>query len=125
MAATIKTNTTDERREGNGVYVWEKHIEFVTPNATHAAQIANIPINGVLQKIIVVCPATQATGKTFTFTIDDDNDVEIFALGATAENDTYIYNVTEPLNGVIDITIDFNASVGTTDHTLSLYLRGV
>lgn len=108
--------------------VWEKKLTFVTDSGEHGeGTLAISSLNGILQKIIVVVPVTQATGKSVTVTIDDNVNNEIFNSGALAEGApaTYVFSVSEPLCGTIDVVIDFDASVGTNDHTTTIYLRGV
>lgn len=125
MAAT-ETAKLDKRQVDSEIYpVWERKLELVTIAGGHVEISVAIDLNGLLQKIIMVVPATQATGQSATLTIDDGNDVEIFNSGAKAEGDTYIFNVSDPLCGNIDISIDFAGSVGSTNHTTTVYLRGV
>lgn len=108
--------------------VWEKKLTFVTALGEHGKGTLPISsLNGILQKIILVVPATQATGKSVRMIILGNADNEIFNSGWQAEGApaTHIFNLYEPLCGEIDISIDFDASVGSTAHTTTIYLRGV
>lgn len=125
MTATLTDFIDTRSTEPHTKPVWEKKLMFVTAAGQHVKETIAIPMNGILQKIIMVVPATQATGKTVTLTIDDNNDFEIFSSGAKAENDDYVFNVSEPLAGTVDVSIDLNDTPGTSDHTTTVYLRGI
>jgi len=125
MAAT-ETAKFDKRQVDSEIYpVWERTLSLITIAGGHVEISVTIDLNGLLQKIIMVVPATQATGQSATLTIDDNAGNEIFSSGAQAEGDTYCFNVNEPLTGNIVISIDFAGSVGTANHTTTVYLRGV
>lgn len=121
LASKIEMRSTEPHTKN----VWEKKITFVCAAGTHVEGTIAIPINGILLKIIMVVPVTQATGKTATLTIDDNNDFEIFNSGAKAEDANYVFNVYEPLAGLCDVSVDLDASPGTSPHTTTIYLRGI
>ena len=108
--------------------VWEKKLTFFTDTGAHAEVTLTIAsLNGILQKIVMVVPASTATGGTATFTIDDNADNEIFNSGAKAEGASavYTFSVSEPLCGNIDFGLDFSKDPTGTGQTTTIYLRGV
>lgn len=127
LGTEVVASSLDRRSDTLGRHpTWEKKLTFFTDDGGHTEVTLTISsLNGILQKIIVVIPVTTATGATATFTIDDNADNEIFNSGALAENDTYLFNVSEPLAGNIDFGLDLSKDPTGDGHTVTVYLRGV
>ncbi len=122
---TLAVDFDNRRSSINESPVWKKKITLFTDNGAHAEVTLADNVNGILQQIILVFPATTATGLTATLTIDNDDSVEIFASGAKAENATYIFNVNIHLTGAYTTSFDLSADPTGTGHTASVYLRGI
>ena len=116
----------DKRGDTLGRFpIWEKKLTFPVAGGGHVEATLTISsLNGILQKIIMVLPASTTTGTVATFTIDDNADNEIFNSGAQAEGSNYAFNVSEPLCGSIDFGLDLDADP-TDAYTATVYLRGI
>lgn len=122
--AALVTDFDGRMSDADRAPVWEKKITFVTLSAESLEGTIALSLNGLLQKIILVFPATTTTGRTGTLTIDDNFDFEVFSSGAKDENGNYVYNLSEPLSGKVDISFKLNDTPGG-DHTAKVYLRGI
>jgi len=118
------SNTIASIRRKKDDNVWE-----ITATATHDADdtgdvTLSVPINGILQKVILVVPnfTNAITGQV---QINDNADVTIFDSGEQAKNATYTFNVSEPLSGTIDIVVGVSGAAGGTGGSIVVYLRGV
>lgn len=102
--------------------VWERVIIFTFADGDDAEVKQAIPINGILQKILVL---VTGDGTTATVAIDDNGDNEIWTTAALAEAATpYIYNVSEPLDGIADVGVAPTADPGA-DWVVTVTLRGI
>lgn len=104
--------------------VWEQVITFTFASGDTAEVKAPVPLNGILQKILCKPAAKTGAAATVTLAIDDNNDYEMFTQAALAENTLYTYNVSEPLDGVIDVGILPSADPAA-DWTIIVVLRGI
>lgn len=104
--------------------VWERTITFTFASGDTGEVKFPLPMNGILQKIIVKAGTSGSANPTITVAIDDNADNEIFSVDTLTEGSTNIYNVSEPLTGVIDIGV-----LPSTDplaaYTAIVYLRGI
>ena len=123
---TVVLTSSVERRNQEPLIkpVWEHVITATfdaddTTNITHA-----LPINGILQKVILVAPDGSDGAVTYQVEIDDNGDNEIFDSGEQAENDTYTFNCYEPVTGTIDINIGPSGAIGD-EQNIVVYLRGI
>lgn len=83
--------------------VWERTLTFTFADGDTDKVKYALPMNGILQKIVVL-----VTGTAFTATvaIDDNGDNEIWTVATLAVSATpYKYSVSEPFAGVIDIGV--------------------
>ncbi len=107
--------------------VWKRIVtQTWATGDEHAEQSQTVPINGILQKIIL--KASSVTGNpTVTLTIDDNGDNEIFTSGAKADGATYTFSVYESISGIMKIAVDPSADPGGSSQTLTVVitLRGV
>ena len=104
--------------------VWQRTIIFTFASGDTAEVKYALPMNGILQKIIVKCSGASGATVTATVAIDDNADNEIFTVASLAESTTYTYNVWEPLSGVIDVGI-LPSTDPLSAYTATVYLRGI
>ncbi len=127
LGTEVTASAIDQRSDSTTRHpVWEKKLTFFTDNGGHTEVTLTVSsINGILQKIVMVNPATTTTGTTATLTIDDNGNNEIFNSGARAENATYVFGLSEPLAGDIDFGLDLSADPTGSGQTVTVYLRGI
>lgn len=122
------THTVPTQDLLNRYRVWEKVVTFTIDAGDGSAKTAQaVEINGILQKIVAVSGAHD-NAETFTLSIDDNSDNEIFtaATPATpAEGATSTWNVHEPLSGTVDVNIDPSDDPATGSWTVTITLRGI
>lgn len=83
--------------------VWERTITYTFASGDTTEVKYALPMNGILQKILV---KVTGAGVTATVAIDDNGDNEIWTVAALAvAAAAYTYSVSEPLAGVIDIGV--------------------
>lgn len=104
--------------------VWERVITYTFASGDTAEVKQAVPLNGILQKIIVKCSAASGAVVTATIAIDDNADNEIFSVASLAESTTYSYNVSEPLAGVMDVGI-LPSTDPLSAYVVTVYLRGI
>ncbi len=104
--------------------VWESISIFTFASGDTAEVKENIPLQGILQKIIVKCSAASGAVVTATVAIDDNADNEIFSVAALAESTTYSYNVSELMTGVMDVGVTPSTNP-LSAYTVTVYLRGI
>ncbi len=104
--------------------VWERKITFTFASGDTAEVKYDLPMNGILQKIIVKCSGASGANPTATVAIDDNYDNEIFSVDTLAESTTFTYNVSEPLAGRMDIGVTPSTNP-LSAYTVTVYLRGI
>lgn len=102
--------------------VWEKVVTF-TLKSGDTTGLAEIPINGLLQKIIVKLTDMQGAEGTTDVSLKDNGDNTIWSVTDLAESDTYPYSVSEPLAREVNILLVFDDP--TAAATVTVTLRGV
>ena len=110
----------------NRYIVWERVIVFTIDagdGSTKTAQL--VPINGLLQKITASSGAATGITGTFTLSLEDNNDDEIFTASGPAEGAVSTWSVNEPLSGNIDVYINPNDDPTSGSWTVTITLRGV
>ena len=120
-----KRNDTNSTRND----VWEKVITFTIDAGDGSAKTAQaVEINGILQKIVAVSGAATGIAGTFTLSIDDNSDNEIFTAATPstpAEGATSTFNLSEPLSGTVDVSINPNDDPTSGSWTITITLRGI
>ena len=102
--------------------VWKRKITFTFASGDDGEVKYALPMNGILQKIIVL---VTGAGVTATVAIDDTYDNEIFTVDTLAVSATpYKYSVSEPFAGVIDIGVTPSGDPGGA-WVVTVYLRGI
>ena len=123
----VLTTPTDRRSDDTDRYpVWERIITFTIDAGDGNAKLTQaVPVNGILQKIIVTSGTANSISGTFTLSIDDNGNNEIFTASGPAEEGTSTFNVTEPVTGSIDVGIDPNDDPGSGSWVITVTLRGI
>lgn len=104
--------------------VWERVITATFDDDDTTDIVIALPVNGILQKVILVAPDGENGAVTYQVEIDDNGDNEIFDSGEQAEALTYTFNCSEPLVGIIDVTIGPSGAIGD-EQDIVVYLRGI
>jgi len=122
--ATTQTVPTSDLL--NRYRVWEKVITFTIDAGDGSAKTAQaVELNGILQKIVAVSGAATGITGTFTLSIEDNGNNEIFTASGPAEGATSTWNVHEPLSGTIDVYINPNDDPTSGSWTITITLRGI
>ncbi len=124
MSSATRTVNEDFRQLHDKQPVWKEVLTFSFVSGDTAEQKITVPVNGLLQKIIVKRSGASGAAVTATVAIDDSSDNEIFSVAALAESGTSPYSVTEPLAGYIDVGVTPSTNP-LSDYTVTVYLRGV
>lgn len=102
--------------------IWERVITYTFASGDAAEVKQAVPIGGILQKILVLVTGAAVTA---TVAIDDNGDNEIFTVAALAVAATpYIYNVSEPLVGIMDVGVSPSGDPGGA-WVVTVTLRGI
>ena len=121
--STGVTTRVDRRIEGTDKYpVWETITVFslISGDETGAAAI---PINGLLQKIIVKLSDMESAEGTTDVSLTDNSDNTIWSVTNLPESVTYKYSVSEPLSQEVNIVLGFTNPAATA--TVTVTLRGI
>ena len=102
--------------------VWEKVVTFSLESGDTTG-LAKIPINGLLQKIIVKLSNMESAEGTTDVSLTDNGDNTIFSVTDLAESATYPYSVSEPLAREVNVILGFTNPAATA--TVTVTLRGV
>lgn len=120
--AITVTETPEIITRLNRFTCWERIITFsiISGDTTGAAVV---PINGLLQKILVKLPDMASAEGTTDVSLTDNGDNTIFSVSNLAESDTYPYSVTEPLVNEVNVILGFTNPAASV--TVIVTLRGV
>ena len=122
--STGAVTTTIDKRSGtlNNFQIWEKVTVFsiISGNTTGTA---TIPINGLLQKIIVKITDFTTGDGSVDVTLKDNGDNTIFTVSNLADPATHVFSVNEPVASEINIALSFTNP--TADETVTVTLRGI
>lgn len=124
----VLTSSVEKRvKEPNGKSVWERVITFTIAAGNGSAKTAiALPINGRLTKIIAKSGTAADITGTFTLSIEDNGDNEIFTASGPVEGATITFSVSEDLTGTIDVYINPNDDPGSgSPWIITITLRGV
>lgn len=126
MAGSATLTSSYDRRniEPNRQPVWEAILTFAFISGDTAEVKYALPINGLLQKIVVTNSGASGAVVTSTVAIDDNGDNEIFSAGSLAESTTYNYSVNEPVSGTIDIGVTPSTDP-LSAYSVTVTLRGI
>lgn len=131
MAFTgVVANVVDRRSDPTGRHpVWVKTVTFTIDAGDGSAKLTKaVPVNGILQKIVAKSGAATGITGTFTLSIDDNSDNEIFTAATPvtpAEGAISTFNVNEPVAGTIDVGINPNDDPTSGSWTITITLRGI
>jgi len=120
--AVTVTETPEAITRLNRFTCWERVITFsiVDGDTTGAAAV---PINGLLQKIIVKLSDMDDAEGTTDVSLTDNGDNTIWSVTNLAESATYKYSVSEPLVNEVNVILGHDDPNG--DVTVTVTLRGV
>ena len=101
---------------------WERGVTFaiISGDTTGAAVV---PINGLLQKIVVTITDFTTGDGTVDVTLKDNGDNTIFTVSNLADPATYVYSVSEPLVNEVNVALSFTDPVAS--ETVTVTLRGI
>lgn len=116
------TTRIDHRGSGDKRDVWETVTVFSIISGDTSGT-ATIPINGVLQKIIVKVSDFTTGDGTVDVTLTDNGDRTIWSVSNLADPVTYMYSIFEPFASEINIALSFTDP--QTDETVTVTLRGI
>ena len=123
-ASTGVVSTTVDKRSGtqNNFQVWERITVFtlISGDTTGAA---TIPINGLLQKIIVKLTDMAGAEGTTDVSLTDSGDNTIWSVVNLAESATYLYSVNEPIAHELNIILGHDDPAAAA--TVTVTLRGI
>ncbi len=102
--------------------VWEKVVTFALLD-TETTGLATIPINGLLQKIIIKNGDLGTADGTLDVSLTDNGDNTIWSVTDISQSLTYSYSVSEPLAREVNIVLGFSDPGETVVVTVTL--RGV
>jgi hypothetical protein len=123
-SSTLTSSVEKRNTEPHIKPVWERVLTFSFVSGDTAEVKQAIPINGLLQKIVVTNSGASGATVTSTVAIDDNADNEIFSAGSLAEATTYNYSVSEPVAGTIDIGVTPSTDP-LSAYSVTVTLRGV
>ncbi|HDZ14658.1 hypothetical protein LCGC14_1014880 [marine sediment metagenome] len=116
------TETPEVITRLNRYTAWERIITFsIVDNDTTGAAV--VPINGLLQKIIVTLSDMDDAEGTTDVSLTDNGDNTIFSVTNLAESNTTTYIVSEPLVGEVNVILGHDDPNGPA--TVVVTLRGV
>ncbi len=122
--STGATTSKDNRDSGHGANrdVWEKVTVFsiISGDTTGAA---TIPINGILQKIIVKISDFTTGDGSVDVSLTDSGDNTIFSVSNLADPATHVYTVFELFTDEINIILGFTNP--NANETITVTLRGI
>ena len=122
--SSILTSSVERRNvEPNIKPVWEAVLTFTFASGDTAEVKHALPLNGLLQKIVVTNSGATAV-VTSTVAMDDNADNEIFSAATLAESTTYNYSVNEPVAGTIDIGVTPSTDP-LSAYSVTVTLRGI
>ena len=105
--------------------VWEHVITWTYDADDAGAETQELPVNGILLKVIMKLPLTTTTGTTEQLLILDNGDNTIFDSTEVGENATHTFNVYEPVTGTLDVILEPSAASGDAVTTKVITLRGI
>ncbi len=101
---------------------WERIITFaIISGDTIGAAV--VPINGLLQKIVVKLSDMASAEGTTDVSLTDNGDNTIWSTTNLAESTTHLFSVSEPLVNEVNVILGFTNPASSV--TVTVTLRGV
>ncbi len=124
MTASTGTSVRFDRRSDTleRYTAWEEVVTFAIISGDTTG-LATIPINGLLQKIIVTITDFTTGDGTVDVSLTDNGDNTIWSVTNLADPATYTYSVSEPLVSEVNVILGFTDP--TANETVTVTLRGV
>jgi len=120
--ALTVTETPETITRLNRYTCWERVVTF-TLISGDTTGLTTVPINGVLQKIIVKLSDMADAEGTTDVSLTDNGDNTIFSVTNLAESATYAYSVTEPLVEEVNVILGFTDPAAGA--TVTVTLKGI
>ena len=107
--------------------VWEEVITYTLTATSGGDAITQvIPVNGILQKIIIASGAATGISGTLTLAIKDNGGNTIFpATAGPAETEESTFNVWEPIAGTMSAIVDPSDDPTSGTWEIVVTLRGI
>ncbi len=126
FTAAQTSSVEDRNTEENIGQIWERVITFTIDAGDGSAKLTQaLNINGRITKIIAKSGAAAGITGTFTLSIDDNGNNEIFTASGPAEGATSTFNVSEDVSGTIDVGINPNDDPTSGSWEIVITLRGI
>ncbi len=119
------TETPEVITRLNRYTCWERIVTFSLVEGDESGT-AVVPINGVLQKIVVKLTdyaSNPSVDTDMDVSLTDNGDNTIWSVQDLDKNDTYNYSVSEPIVNEVNVVLGFTTPDG--DATVTVTLRGV
>lgn len=124
MTVAAGSVTGIDRRTGtqNNYQVWEQITVFsiISGDVTGTA---TIPLNGIIQKIIVTITNFTTGDGSVDVTLKDNGDNTIFTVSNLADPATHVFSISEPITNEVNIALSFTDP--TDNQTVTVTLRGI
>ncbi len=118
----VSTSTIAAVNQRENEDVWEIIVTFSLISGDTTG-LATIPVNGLLQKILVKLSDMASAEGTTDVSLTDDGDNTIWSATDLAESTTHPYSVSEPLSGEVNVILGFTNP--GTNATVTVTLRGI
>ena len=118
----VVTETPEVLTRLNRYTAWERVVTFaiISGDTTGAAIV---PINGLLQKIIVKISDFTTGDGTVDVVLSDNGDNTIFTASNLADPATHAFSVSEPLVNEVNVALSFTDPAAS--ETVTVTLRGI
>jgi len=118
----IRTETPEKVMRLERYTCWEKVVTF-TLISGDTTGLATIPINGILEKVIIKLSDMAGAEGTTDVSLTDNGDNTIFSVTDLAESASYAYSVSEPLVNEVNVILGFDDPEAGA--TVTVTLRGI
>ena len=89
---------------------------------TGAIALTDVAVNGLLEKLTLFCP-NMTNAVTMTLTIIDEDGGKVLVTPASAENDNYVFYLSEPIAGDLDFSFAISGDPGASGGIFQAILR--
>lgn len=122
MSESTGTVKSFERRDDSSLFpIWKKVVTFALISGNDTG-LTTIPINGLLQKIILKLPDMASAEGTLDLSLTDEGGNTVFSVVDRPESTTYTYSVNEPFTDEINVILGFTNP--GTNVTVTVTLKG-
>ena len=103
-------------------------IEKIVITATYesadvgAVALTGVTMNGLLEKLTLFCP-NMDNAVSMTLTVTDEDGGKVLVTPASAENDNYVFYLSEPVAGSLDLSFAIGGDPGASGGIFQAILR--